>query len=123
MVDVVVVVSEFKNIYYLSPGNLNLKNGDKVVFSNEDSLIIGNVVKGNYSEKKANLSLPLDSVIRIVDDSDKKAIEKNKEIADNALLDAKKMSKSLELNMSFVDSYLCLDGSCNFLHAWYNRFI
>lgn len=115
MVDVVVVVSEFKNIYYLSPNSLDLKIGDKVVFYDDENLIVGTVIKGNYSEKKGNLSLPLNNVLRMVDDSDKKQIEKNKKIADNALLDAKKMSKSLELNMSFVDSYLCLDGSELFL--------
>ena len=116
MIDVVVVVvSDTKNIYYLSPNSLELKKGDEVIFDNEVGLFSGVVCKETYSEKKNNLVLPLNKVLRLVGETDKKTIRKNKVQAEKALEDAKKYSKSLDLNMNFVDSYLNFDGSQMFL--------
>ena len=116
MIDVVVVaIPETKNIYYLSPNNLELKKGDEVVFENDTGLFAGVVLKEKYSEKKSNLVLPLKKVVRYLGETDKKTIQKNANLANKALEDAKKYSKSLELNMNFVDSYLNLDGSQMFL--------
>ena len=112
MIDVVVVVvPELKNIYYLSPNSIELKINDKVVFEGDNGLFVGIVKKEQYSEKKSNLVLPLKKVIRIIGETDKKSIEKNSNIAEKALSDAKKYSKTLDLNMNFVDSYMSLDGS------------
>lgn len=112
MIDVVVVkVEETNNIYYLSPNAFELKKNDLVVFEVDNCVFVGKVCKGVYSESKKNLVLPLNNVIRLVDENDKIAMEKNKNIAEKALVDAKKCSKNLDLNMNFVDSYLNLDGS------------
>ena len=112
MIDVVVViVPDTKNIYYLSPNSLELKKGDEVVFENDAGLFSGVVLKEIYSENKKNLVLPLKNVIRLLGETDKKTIKKNKNLANKALEDAKKYSKSLDLNMNFIDSYLNLDGS------------
>ena len=52
MLDVVVVSSEAtKNLYYLSPGDLDLKRGDIVIFETENGLMIGKVCKEKYQEK------------------------------------------------------------------------
>ena len=116
MIDVVVVsVSETKNIYYLSPNSHELKKGDEVIFENENGLFYGVVCKETYSEKKDNLVLPLKKVLRLAGETDKKTVQKNSNMAAKALEDAKKYSKSLDLNMNFVDSYLNLDGSQMFL--------
>ena len=112
MIDVVAVsVPDTKSIYYLSPNSLELKKGDQVIFENEVGLFSGVVCKECYSENKKNLVLPLKKVLRIQGETDKKTIKKNRNLADKALEDAKKYSKSLELNMNFVDSYLNFDGS------------
>lgn len=116
MIDVVVVsVSDTKNIYFLSPNSLVLSKGDEVVFEQEAGLFTGVVCKETYSENKKNLVLPLYKVLRLVGETDKKCIQKNRIIANKALEDAKKYSKNLDLNMNFVDSYLNLDGSQMFL--------
>jgi len=116
MIDVVVVsVADTKNIYFLSPNSLELKKGDEVVFEHESGLFTGIVCKEAYSENKNNLVLPLNKVLRLVGETDKKSINKNRNIANKALEDAKKYSKNLDLNMNFVDSYLNLDGSQMFL--------
>ena len=112
MIDVVVVlVEDTKNIYYLSPNSLTLKKGEEVIFENENGLLNGIVIKETYSEKKANLVLPLKKVLRVACETDKKTISKNRNLALKALEDAKKYSNTLELNMNFVDSYLNFDGS------------
>ena len=112
MIDVVVVsVEDTKNIYYLSPNSLELKKGDHVVFEHETGLFAGVVVKETYQEKKNNLVLPLKKVLRLVCETDKKSIQKNVNLASKALEDAKKISKTLDLNMNFVDCYLNLGGS------------
>ena len=112
MIDVVVVsAADTKNLYFLSPNSLELKKGDEVVFENEGGLFYGVVCRESYSEKKKNLVLPLKKVIRLLAETDRKAIKKNKIQADKALEDAKKYSKSLGLNMNFVDSFMNLDGS------------
>ena len=112
MIDVVVVKAlQNGNIYYLSPNSLELKKGDKVIFVVENGELLGVVSKEVYKEKKKNLVLPLLKVIKLADDKDLKSFEKNKEEADKALVDAKKMSKSLDLEMNFVDAYYYLDKS------------
>lgn len=112
MIDVVVVsVRHIGNIYYLSPGDWNLKNGDNVVINTENGLQIGVVVKEKYKEKADNLVLPLDKIVRICTEADLKRVSENKEQADKALIYAKECGKELELDMNFVDAYYNLDKS------------
>lgn len=112
MVDVVVVsFLKTKNIYFLSPNSLDLNINDNVIFETENGLLNGVVIKSNYSEKKENLVLPLFKVIRKCTDDDHKKIESNNKNALNALKDAKKMIKNLNLEMNFIDSYFSFDKS------------
>ena len=116
MIDVVVVkVEEIGCTYYLSPNSLELKKDDEVIFETDNGLFSGKVFKEKYSENKDNLVLPLFNVVRVVDNKDRKVINKNRETAEKALIDAKKFSSSLELNMNFVEHYLSFDGSQLFL--------
>lgn len=112
MIDVVVVsVPKTKNLYYISPNSIELKKGDDVVFETENGSFLGTVVKEVYSEDKKNLDLPLDKVKRIAIDEDYEKESKNENEAEEALKDAKKISKELDLNMNFVDAYYSLDKS------------
>ena len=112
MVDVVVVSSEVtKNLYYLSPGDIDLKLGDNVVFETDNGLLVGYVRKEKYQENNKNLAMPLFKVLRLVNKEDKKTLKDNNIIAEKALADAKKVSSSLNLNMNFVDAYYYFDRS------------
>ena len=112
MIDVVVVrLKATKGIYYVSPNMLELKIGDLVVFETDNGLQLGEVCKDIYKEKQDNVDLPLHKVIRIAEDSDIKNFEDNVKITDNALKDARKISKDLELDMNFVEAYYSLDKS------------
>ena len=74
MVDVVVVSSETtKNLYYLSPGDIDLKVGDNVVFETDNGLLVGSVRKEKYQENNKNLDMPLFKVLRLVNKEDQKA--------------------------------------------------
>ena len=112
MIDVVVVSSEStKNVYYLSPGDLELNKGNSVVFETDNGLLLGVVCTEKYQEKSGNLVLPLNKVLRIATSDDLKKEIKNKENANKALLEAKKICSSLELDMNFVDAYYYFDNS------------
>ena len=112
MIDVVVVcVEQTKNLYYLSPNSLELKKDDFVVFDSENGQLLGRVCKVPYKEKQEHLVLPLIKVLRIATKEDIKKAEKNRESAAKALADAKKYSKSLELDMNFVEAYYSLDNT------------
>ena len=110
MIEVVVVKSlQTNSIYYLSPNSLELKKDDDVVFETENGLLLGKICKETYKEKKSNLVLPLSKVLRKADKKDFDKFQKNSKEAEKALLEAKKISKSLELDMNFVDAYYNLD--------------
>ncbi len=104
-----VIIEETKNIYYLSPDDLDLKVNDYVIFNDGNGLQYGRVIKNIYEEKKDNLNLPLNKVIKVMTEDDFSQIKENKEIAARALMDAKKISKKLKLDMNFVDSYFTFD--------------
>lgn len=112
MLDVVVVRLDSTNlVYYLSPNCLDLEKNDKVVIDSDNGLQLGVVVKANYKEKEENLVLPLQNVVRKATDEDIKNNQDNLKITEEALKEAKKYSKELELDMNFVDSYYNLDKS------------
>ena len=104
MIDTV-VVSCRKNNYYLSPNGDDYKVGDIVIFEGDDDLLYGKVIKSNYKEKKKNLDLPLFNIVRVINKDDKKKIDSNKSIEEKALKEATKISKDLELDMSFADVF------------------
>ncbi|MBQ6323304.1 MAG: stage 0 sporulation protein [Bacilli bacterium] len=109
----VVVISDEKtnNIYYLSPNGLTPKKNDLVVFDSDNGLLIGRVCKEIYEEKAENLDLPLNKIIRMASDKDLETENKNQKAAIKALNDAKKISKSLDLEMNFIDAFYSLDCS------------
>ena len=112
MIDVVVVrLKATKGIYYVSPNLIELKKGDLVVFETENGLQLGEVCRDLYKEKQENLDLPLSKVIRSATDEDIYNFEENAKITEKALKDARKISKDLALDMSFVEAYYNLDKS------------
>ena len=112
MIEVVVVRSlQTNGIYYLSPNTIEVKNGDDVVFETDNGMLLGTVCKEVYKEKKKNLVLPLAKVLRKADKKDYDKYKKNIVESDKALIEAKKTSKSMDLDMNFVDCYYNLDKS------------
>lgn len=112
MIDVVaVMVEKTRNIYYLSPNSIEVKEGDLVVFEMENSKVLGKVCRKTYLEKTENLILPLSNILRLASEKDLKKELANKRISDRALKDARRISTDLNLGMNFIDSYFLLDNS------------
>ncbi len=110
MIEVVVVsLLTTKSKYYLSADGLDIHQDDFVVIETEYGLQIGTVIKERYREKKQNLVLPLNKVIRIATEDDLFQFHANMEVSVRAVEDARKFSKELGLEMNFVDAYYNLD--------------
>ena len=97
------------NTYYFSPNAVEVKLGDEVIVDTEQGLQFGTCVTDVKKEKKENLVLPLKNVVRLATSKDKKHEQENIEGAAKALLDAKKIAKSLNLNMNFISSNYTFD--------------
>ena len=110
MMDVVIVrLKSTRGIYCVSPNQIQVDKGSLVVFESDNGLQLGEVCKNIYKEKQENLDLPLLKVIRIATDDDLKSFDDNAKVAEKALIDAKKHSKELGLDMNFIEAYYSLD--------------
>lgn len=110
MYDVVAVsfVSS-NNADYLLYGDLVLKRGNLVVVETDNGLQLAVVKKEGYKEKKENLVLPLKNVLRLATEEDLNQNSINQKNAERALLDARKFSKELSLEMNFIEAFYSLD--------------
>ena len=112
MYDVVVVsFCNNKTIDYLLHGDLDLKRGNLVVVDTDNGLQLAIVKKESYNEKKENLVLPLKSVLRLATAEDLLQEEDNKKNAEKALIDARKFSRDLNLQMNFIEACYSFDKS------------
>ena len=112
MIDIVVVSDDHtKNIYYLSSNSLTCKKGDIVVFESDNGILIGHVLCENHLEKSSNLILPLSKILRIATEDDLKKYDKDNDIAQSALAEAKKIEHKMGLGMNFIDAYFYFDHS------------
>lgn len=104
-----------KSVYYFSPNAISINVGDNVIVDTEHGLQFGKCVVSSKQEKKENLVLPLRKVVRIATPKDKFQEENNEKDASKALIDAKKISDSLNLNMNFISSNYSFDKKQLFL--------
>lgn len=110
MIDVVAV--SFNNtIDYVSCSDLNLKRGNFVIIECDSGVQMARAINDSYKEKEENLALPLKGVLRIATEDDLKKADGNQKIADKALLDARKFSADLLLNMNFIGAFYNFDRS------------
>ena len=81
-------------VYYFSPGNSKVKNGDYVIVETERGMQFGRAITDILDMPKEKLFLPLKDVIRVATPKDMKTNEKNIKDADKAL--------------EFVKHHICL---------------
>ena len=104
MIEVVVaIIPETKNIYYLSPNSIELRQEDRIIFDSENGLMNGIIIKEKYMEKMKNLVLPLYNVLRIATDKDNKIIKKNINSMKKSFEDAEKYSFIADDRIDFRD--------------------
>lgn len=97
------------NTYYFSPNALDIKKGDNVIVDTEQGLQYGTCITNIKKENSKNLVLPLKNVVRLATKDDLEKEKENIELAAKALLEAKKIAKSLDLNMNFISSNYTFD--------------
>ena len=89
---------------FLDENNI-VKVGDRVIISIDKSLYSGQVL-GFVDDTSDSV---LNKIVRKVDESDERIIEKNNSDSKKALLEAKKLQNKMGLSMNFVDSYYTFD--------------
>ena len=94
---------------YFDSNDFDLGVDDIVIVETEFGMDFGIVKKSPYVEESDNLPESLGKIIRKASEDDKKQLLENQEKAEKALEIAKKYSKELELNMSFVDCCYTFD--------------
>ena len=89
---------------FLDENNI-VKVGDRVIISIDKSLYSGQVLGFVDDTSDSDLN----KIVRKVDESDERIIEKNNSDSKKALLEAKKLQNKMGLSMNFVDSYYTFD--------------
>lgn len=109
MKEIVGVLLEYnKKIEYFNPNSLLLKKDDKVIVKDKDCYQIGIVVIVK-KEYKDNLKSQTNKVVRKINKKDLNQYNQNLKDANNALQEAKKLAKELNLNMNIINCIYTFD--------------
>lgn len=108
--------NDSEKIYYFDVNNISLKKDDYAIVETERGLQFGKVVVDPYEVEDKDIGKELKNVIRKASDKDLNNFEKNIEDANNALIEARKIAESLELNMQLIDAAYTFDRSQLLFH-------
>ncbi len=98
-------------VYYFSPGELEISQGDSVIVETARGVECGEVVCGNKQVPDEEIVAPLKPVIRIATEEDFKVIEQNKVKEKEAFDICLKKILHYGLNMNLVDVECTFDNS------------
>ncbi len=98
-------------VYYFSPGELKISQGDSVIVETARGVECGEVVCGNKQVADEEIVAPLKPVIRIATEADFKVIEQNKVKEKEAFDICLKKILHYGLNMNLVDVECTFDNS------------
>ncbi len=98
-------------VYYFSPGELKIDQGDSVIVETARGVECGEVVCGNREVDDSEIVAPLKPVIRVATEEDFKKIEQNKVKEKEAFDICLKKIIHYGLNMSLVDVECTFDNS------------
>lgn len=90
-------------IYYFNAGNLVLKNGDNVIVETSRGIEFGTVVIAKKSVTDDEIVPPLKKILRKATDSDKRAMEENKQREKEAFALCQEKIRSHNLDMKLID--------------------
>lgn len=98
-------------IYFFSPQDFDIKEGDNVIVETSRGLEFGKVVSGVKEVSDDEIIKPLKEVFRIATPEDIKKQEENKKKEKEALFLCEQKIKEHGLEMSLVDAEYTFDGS------------
>lgn len=98
-------------IYFFSPGQLDIKSGDKVIVETARGVEFGSVVTGPKDVPDEQIMQPLKQVIRIATEEDRKKDEKNREKEKEAFEICLEKIRKHGLEMKLIDAEYTFDNN------------
>lgn len=98
-------------IYFFSPGNLEIHQGDNVIVETARGVEYGRVVSGPKEVPDEEVVQPLKSVIRIATEQDHKTEEKNREKEKEAFKICLEKIRKHGLDMKLIDAEYTFDNN------------
>lgn len=98
-------------IYFFSPGNLEIRQGDHVIVETARGVEYGRVVSGPKEVKEEEVVQPLKSVIRIATEQDEKTAAKNREKEKEAFQICQEKIRKHNLDMKLIDAEYTFDNN------------
>ena len=105
-----------EKVYTYDTNKLTLEKDDYVIVNSDKGLLFGQIVVAPYEIDDMDIGRELDIVIRKADDKDIKTNEQNKKDSHKALMDARKISEQLKLDMNIIDANYNFDKSQLLFH-------
>jgi len=109
-----VIGVRFRNagkIYYFSPGNLEIKIGDKVIVETARGIEFGHVVLGSREVEDNKVIQPLKTVIRMADNEDQMREEANRKKEKEAFKICQEKIHKHDLEMKLIDVEYTFDNN------------
>lgn len=103
-------------VYYFDNNKLTLSKDDYVIVETERGMQFGKIMVDPYEIDEKDLGKGLKPVIRKADNKDEKTYENIKKDANKALIEARKISEQLKLNMQIIDATYTFDKSQLLFH-------
>lgn len=98
-------------VYYFSPDQYDIKQGDKVIVETSRGVEFGRVVLGPKEVPDEEITQPLKSVIRIATEEDKQNDEKNREKEKEAFAICQEKIRKHELDMKLINAEYTFDNN------------
>ena len=98
-------------IYFFSPGQFDIKQGDNVIVETARGVEFGRVVSGVKEVGEEDVIQPLKSVIRIATEQDQKVVNKNKQKEKEAFKICLEKIRKHGLEMKLIDVEYTFDGN------------
>ena len=98
-------------IYFFSPGQFAVKQGDHVIVETARGVEYGRVVSGPKEVSDDSVVQPLKSVIRIATDEDKRTVEENHQNEKEAFKICQEKIRKHNLDMKLIDAEYTFDNN------------
>ena len=98
-------------IYFFSPGQFAVKQGDHVIVETARGVEYGRVVSGPKEVSDDSVVQPLKSVIRIATDEDKRTVEEKKKKKKEAFKICQEKIRKHNLDMKLIDAEYTFDNN------------
>ena len=105
-----------EKVYIYDTNKITLEKNDYAVVDSDRGLLFGQVVVPPYEVDDMDLGKQLDKIIRKADNKDIKTNDQNKKDSHKALIDARKISDQMNLEMKIIDANYNFDKSQLLFH-------